>query len=307
MRVFHDISEVRLSEAYSCVAIGNFDGVHLGHQALVLRAIRASREVGYAPFVMTFSPHPAEILRPGTVTRCLTTISEKLLRLERLGLENVLVQRFSFELSQLSASEFFSRYLVGLKARRIHVGNDFRFGHDRQGDTEVLRTLGQKNGVTVEIQSEVTLHGERISSTQIRDHIKQGRIPEANTLLGYPFFVSGLVVKGDQRGRQLGFPTANLAVAEPKLLPPHGVYAGRVHWKGRVLPSVLNIGVRPTFGGSPKPIVEVHLLRFQEELYGESLRLELVKQLRPERKFASKDELVNQIRQDVQIASEMVP
>ena|SRR3989338_5630602 len=300
MLVFHDISEIALTAPSSVVAIGNFDGVHLGHQALVLRCVRTAQEKKCPSVAMTFAPHPAEVLRPGTVIRQLTTTSEKLLRLESLGVDIVLVQRFDTALSQLSPTEFFHQFLeCGLRASRIHVGRDFRFGHERAGDLGTLTQLCNDAHMEIETLSEVSFRGQHISSTTIRSCIGNGDLLGANALLGAPYFFSGTVLPGDGRGRQLGFPTVNLSIAPNKILPPNGVYVSRVVWKGVTHRAVVNIGVRPTFGQKNGPTIEAHLLDFKEDLYGEHIRIELFERIREERKFASAGDLVDQIRKDV--------
>lgn len=304
MRVFHDVAEVLPVTHAGCItAIGNFDGVHLGHQALILRCVRLARERDKHAAVLTFSPHPSEVLKPGTAVRRLTLTSEKLLLLEQLGVQTVLAQRFTPELSQLSPDAFFHRFLEqGLRASRIHVGRDFRFGKDRTGDTTWLKSMAESSGMELEVQPEVSHSGVRISSTAIRDLVCAGDIPTAGKLLGRPYFVFGTIVRGDQRGRQLGFPTANLSIASEKLLPPNGVYVGRFHWKRGAYRCVVNIGLRPTFTSADSITVEAHVLDFNHDIYDQFIRLELFERLRPERKFSNREELVRQIKGDVEQA-----
>lgn len=301
MRVFHDIAAVNQATP-TVVAIGNFDGVHLGHQALILRCVRLAKERNLPPSVLTFFPHPSEVLCPGKHMRRLTLTSEKLKLLEELGVDMVLAEQFTLDLAQLSPREFFEQYLLGLKAERIHVGNDFRFGHNRQGTTATLASLSKAHGIEIEVQSEVTYCGSRISSSAIRDRIGRGEMNEANALLGRPYFLMGTVIRGDGRGKELGFPTANLTVAPEKIFPPYGVYVARVSWRDRRHRAITNIGVRPTFGALPTPLIEVHLFDFDRDLYGECIRIEVFERVRAEMSFPSRQALVTQIRRDCLVA-----
>ncbi len=303
MRIYHDISEIPPSSAGVTLAIGNFDGMHLGHQALVLSSVRWARERNFQPCALTFSPHPVEIIRSGTVIPAITTQSDKARILEELGIGLVLVQRFSLELSRLGADVFFEKFVKAVfGAKAVFVGDDFRFGHERKGDPAMLATLGRAQNIETCVQPEVSFCGERISSTLIRKLIIDGDMPKARALLGRPYLLTGLVVAGSQRGRLLGIPTANIVIAQNKLIPAFGVYAARFYLGGQSWRSVVNIGVRPTFGSDSKPTIEAHVLDFDQSLYGENIGLELFERLRPEQKFESKEALVSQIHEDIHTA-----
>jgi riboflavin kinase / FMN adenylyltransferase len=290
------IRDFRLASRPSAVALGNFDGVHKGHEA-VLRQVLDDPN----PTVLTFEPHPREYFSNKTGF-LLTPDQEKFDCLARLGFAQTVVLPFNFALAQLTASVFVSQILVaGLGATAVSIGPDFCFGYQRQGNATVLRELGQVYGFDVRVCEESQWTQRRISSSAIREALGQGDCGTAWNLLGRPYALVGTVVTGEQRGRQLGFPTANLALSESKFIPRTGVYRVRVIWRGQYLPGVLNIGYRPTFAGE-KCTLEVHLLDWQGDLYGEILQVELLNYVRPEQKFASLQELQAQIQQDVRLA-----
>jgi len=300
MQIFHSLAELPSKDFRAAVAIGNFDGVHRGHQALISHMLRSARAKKLIPTVLTFHPHPVEVLRPGTKLERLTTTEEKLALLKELGVQRVLLQPFSSELAQLSADEFFRQFLAeGLRAASLHVGSDFHFGAKREGDTERLYKLCEKASVTLEVEPPFELGEIRISSSLIREALLQGEVGRATDYLGRPYVLSGKVIKGDQRGRQLGFPTANLDYPPEKVLPKHGVYLTGSTLGEETYKSVTNIGVRPTFAGANRPSVETHLLDFDATIYDETLSLEFWGRIRDEKKFESVDALKQQIAADV--------
>jgi riboflavin kinase/FMN adenylyltransferase len=302
----HNLSGIRDSTRQpvpAAVAIGNFDGVHRGHLALVELAVTAARERSLAPLVLTFDPHPHEVL-VGPDRAVLTSAGRKLELLRRVDPSLVvIVERFTSQLAALSPEEFADTILVqGLMARAVVVGVDFRFGHGRLGQLSRLRQLGQTLGFSVITGELVNDQAGPISSSRIRSAIERGNLREAEEQLSRPHALSGRVVHGDGRGRALGYPTANLSHVE-ELLPPNGVYACLVDriddsGHGRALGGgVLNIGVRPTLGAGFS--LEVHVLDFAGDLYGTALRVHLLARLREERRFAGIEELVIQIERDV--------
>jgi riboflavin kinase/FMN adenylyltransferase len=283
------------------VAIGNFDGVHRGHAALVRAAVRA-RAAGGCVVALTFDPHPARLVVPERAPATLTTLAQKKELLEALGVEKLAVLPFTHELSAMSAQEFATQALVGaLEARTVIVGENFRFGRDREGGVRRLKTLGADLGFGVEVVEPV-LHEDRpISSSRVREALGRGAVEQAEALLGHPFFVDGVVVEGERRGRTLGFPTANLQT-ENETLPSSGVYAVRCRVStGQWVPGVANLGHRPTFGGTG-PSVEAHLIGFDADLYGSRLRLQFEARVRDEQRFSGPEALVEQIRKDVEHA-----
>jgi len=291
----------------SAVAVGNFDGVHRGHQALVAAAVAGARAKGGAAVLLTFDPHPARVLRPAAAPRALTTLAQKEELVSALGIDRLVALAFDREVAALSPEAFAREVLeAALGAHHVVVGESFRFGQARQGDARSLEALGARHGFDVQVVPPVLQGGRPVSSSRVREALAAGDVAEAAALLGRPYALDGRVVRGDGRGRTLGIPTANLA-AEDQLLPAHGVYAGRCRvadggWRA----AVVNVGERPTFGGAGL-VVEAHLLDFAGDLYGASLRIALVARLRGEQRFASAAELVSRIREDIAAARAVLP
>lgn len=302
MKVFHNLTEASSSLKACSVAIGNFDGVHLGHQALLKELLEYAKKNDLEPVVLTFFPHPVEVLRPEKPLERLTTASEKLDLLKSKGVSAVLVQTFDKELATLSPGEFVQKFLVqGLKAKSVHVGNNFCFGKNRSGTTAVLGELCKKSGITLQVANEVATAGKKIGSSDIRKLVADGNIEEANKHLGRPYFVTGDVRHGDKRGRTIGFPTANLHVPQSKLLPKNGVYAVNVRWQGETYKGIANVGIRPTIADSSlEKRVEVHIFNFSHKIYEEFLQVDFIKFIREEKKFPSIDALKAQIAQDIE-------
>lgn len=281
------------------VAIGMFDGVHRGHQAVIEQALAISHREKLPCAVFTFVTHPRSVLRSDHPVPLLSVWSEKCELMERMGVDLLIGAHFTAAFSEIAPREFVTRILQEqLRARHVVVGYNFAFGHQQAGDIDTLRAYSSDAGFEVTVLPPLSDHGEAISSSRIRELLAMGHVAEANALLGRPYAMTGSVVQGDQRGRTLGFPTANLASHEQKLWPAYGVYVARARWQGRVNPCVLNLGMRPTFD-PPQPRIEAHLLDFDGDLYGETMTLEFLQRLRPEAAFASVTELVEQIRQDV--------
>lgn len=288
----------------SCgVTLGNFDGVHRGHQALVSEMVGWARAASAAAVVLTFDPHPARILNPSQAKGALMTLDQKAEVIASLGVDRLVVLPFTEELARLSAEEFARLVLRGaLGALCVVVGQDFRFGRGRAGDVAALSELGRSLGFVVKGLLPVLDEGTPVSSSRIRDRLSEGDVAKAAHLLGRAFYVDGTVVRGDGRGRKLGFPTANLAVRN-ETLPLSGVYACRVRPGNGAAPwrAVANLGRRPTFGGG-EPVLEAHLLDFDGDLYGAEVRVEFVARLRAERTFSGPVALLEQIRADAAAA-----
>ena len=303
MQVIHGLSGIPESLSYTAVAIGNFDGIHLGHQALLSKMFSGAKERALMPSVLTFYPHPVEVLNPQKKLEQLTTTNEKLELMKSMGVQFVCVAQFDKTLSELSAEDFFERYLVkGLKAQLICVGYNFRFGKNRSGDTNHLKILCEKHKIALVVVEPVSV-GDKVSSSLIRERIIQGKIEEANHLLGRPYSISGTVKPGDGRCKLIGFPTANLHCAAEKVLPRNGVYVTRVKWQLQTFQSITNVGVRPTFHPASGPkLVEVHVLDLDAKLYDEFLELEFLGFVREEMKFQSVEELKAQIKKDILLA-----
>jgi riboflavin kinase/FMN adenylyltransferase len=293
----------------SAVTVGNFDGVHRGHQALVAAAVEDARAAGGSAVVLTFDPHPSRVLAPDRAPSALMTVAQKAEALQSLGVQRLAVLPFTLELSHESPEEFARLALhQALAARTVVVGFNFRFGRGRAGDLKVLEELGRKLRFRVHGLPPVLHDGEPISSTRIREALARGAVEAAAELLGRPFWVDGPVVRGFQRGRTLGAPTANVD-PENEALPGAGVYAcwARIldNPAPELIPAVVNIGRRPTFGGVGTT-VEAHLLSFEEDLYGRRLRLEFVQRLREEQAFPDAEALRDQIRRDIAAAGRVL-
>jgi riboflavin kinase/FMN adenylyltransferase len=284
------------------LALGNFDGLHRGHTKIIERIRRVAAERGATSLVLTFDPHPPRIVRPDKAPPLLMTLEQKMEALEKAGIHGVAIVRFTHELSRWEPETFVKAVLVDwLRVGEVWVGADFLFGRDRSGNFTLLRILGAHYGFRAEKIDPVRYKDFVVSSTRVRRLVSEGRVDEAGALLGRHVSIDGVVIKGAGRGRELGVPTANVETSN-ELLPPHGVYATTVTIDGVVYAGVTNIGLRPTFGDVSKPTIEVHVLDFDRDLYGQTLRIGFVQRLRDERRFADVDALKAQIDADVRRA-----
>ncbi len=284
------------------ITLGAFDGIHLGHQALISKTFELAQELKAQPALVTFDPHPRKVIQPHLDLKLLTPLEEKLELLKKRGLPEVIIIPFTKALAELSPDLFVEKYLIDyLNIKGIVIGFNFRFGRNRTGDPELLKKLGTLYGFQVEVVPAVIIDGKKVSSTMIRELLKRGEVEEANKLLGRPYTLIGPVIKGKGRGRVLGFPTANLMIPPEKLLPAPGVYAVWALVGEKKYPGAMNIGLKPTFGDKELS-VEVHLLDFLPNcnLYQQTLKIELIKFIRSEQKFHSTEALVNQIQKDCQ-------
>lgn len=285
----------------AAVTVGVLDGVHTGHRSLIRRL-----DPSLLRTVLTFEPHPVEVLSPGTPPRLLTTLEERLELLEGAGVDQVGVLDLA-DIKEYEPRRFVEDVLVDrLSAGHVVCGGDFRFGKDRAGDTFLLAELGRQHDFIVDEAPMVTdTAGGVVSSSAIRALIEHGRVFEANEALGSVFSLTGPVIRGDRRGTEIGVPTANIELPGRKVVPAFGVYAGRVRFDGRRHVAAVNIGVRPTFGGDT-PLVEAHLLDFEGDLYGQRMTVELAQYLRPELKFESVDDLVVRMHSDIDAARQLL-
>ncbi|HKE74778.1 MAG TPA: bifunctional riboflavin kinase/FAD synthetase [Acidimicrobiales bacterium] len=308
MEVLRDLSACPRPPAGTAVTIGAYDGVHLGHRAVIAEVRRRAAERGLATAVVTFDRHPASVVRPESAPRLLTDLDQKLELLAGTGVDYCLVITFDEARSQESADDFVREVLAGcLAARMVVVGEDFHFGHGRSGNVKLLADMGVDLGFEVEGLDLVDragvaadAEGDRVSSTRIRHALAAGELAEANALLGRPHEIRGVVAHGDERGRDLGFPTANVSVPGDILLPADGIYAG---WferaDGSVHQAAISLGRRPTFyAEAHASLLEAHLLDFAGDLYGERVKVRFVAHLRGEVRFASVDALIEQIGRD---------
>ena len=284
--------------SHPVLALGNFDGVHRGHRKILDRLRRVASERMATSVVMTFDPHPPRIVRPDKAPRLLMTTAQKLEAISAAGVHGTAVVRFTPAMSQWDPETFVKTVLVDwLHVSEVWVGANFLFGRDRAGTFSLLRTLGTRFGFNAEKIDPVRYKDFVVSSTRIRRLISEARVDEAGALLGRQYFIDGTVVTGAQRGRTIGFPTANVET-ENELLPAHGVYATTATIDGVVYPSVTNIGVRPTVDDSGRVSIETHLFDFSRDVYGAAVRVGFVQRLRDERKFESLDALRLQIADD---------
>jgi riboflavin kinase/FMN adenylyltransferase len=288
----------------SVLSIGNFDGVHIGHQAVLRHVVARGAELGTTGAALTLEPHPVKLLRPREAPRLVTTLPQRLQLIERTGIGATLVVPFTRQLARSSAEDFVREVLVRrLAIREVYIGANFRFGADRGGDVELLRGMGRELGFVAESAPTVEHGGAVVSSTRVRQTLADGRVGEAAGLLGRYSFVDGEVLEGKRLGRRLGFPTLNIGW-ENELVPSKGVYVTAVHIPSfmRTFPSVTNIGVRPTLYENSHVTMECHLLNFTADVYRERVRLFFLERLRDELHFASTTKLMVQIKDDVAAA-----
>jgi riboflavin kinase/FMN adenylyltransferase len=302
MRILRHFENVPDGARGGVVLLGNFDGVHRGHQAVIGAAAEEAGRLGAPLVVVTFEPHPRRFFRPDDPPFLLTSFRSKLLQLGALGVDVLLVLRFDRAMSEMTAEDFVSKVLIGgLAPRQITIGYDFHFGHQRRGNPAMLKQLAEPAGIAVKVVEPVaTADGEVYSSTRIREYLAGGKPGHAAALLGRPFEIEGRVERGDRRGRTIGFPTANLSLGS-YLRPAYGVYAVRAGLEDgeatEWIDGVANLGVRPTVDGR-KLLFEIHLFDFDRDIYGQHLRVALIEYIRPERRFDSLDALRAQIAED---------
>ena len=287
------------------VALGNFDGLHRGHQRILERVKRSAAEHGGAPVALTFDPHPSQVLRPDKAPRLLMTLDQKLEAFERAGIQGVAIVRFTPDLARWEPELFVDTVLIDwIGVKEVWVGANFLFGRERAGTYTLLKALGEDRGFRADKIDPVFYKDFVVSSTRIRRLVTEGRVDEAAALLGRQFFLDGTVVRGDQRGRTLGFPTANLETAN-QLLPAYGVYATIAIIDGVYHPAVTSLGIRPTIGDD-KLTIETFLLEHSADLYGKAMRLVFVARLREEMKFASLADLTRQMGADAEQAGRLL-
>ena len=301
MQIIRHIDDPALAIQGSSVTLGNFDGIHVGHQALIKNAVEDALRLGVRSAVLTFEPHPLQVLAPDRAPKMLLTHKDKMQLLQSLSVDCVVIQPFDRSFAAIDAEQFVSKFLVDrLRAKKVWVGKDLRFGKGRAGDIGKLRLWGAELGFDVGIVEPVTVCGERVSSSRIRQLIGAGDVAAVQPMLARYYFVSGKIVSGHRRGRDLGFPTANIA-SRSEIVPRDGIYATLFQLGASILPSVTSIGSNPTFGAGPRTI-ESYILNFDRNIYGESAKLSFVARLRDERNFPSVAALIEQIRLDVRLA-----
>ena len=298
MKLFHSINNY-LSSKKTIITIGTFDGIHIGHRKILDKIIQSAHEVDCESLVLTFFPHPRMILQEDSTVKLLNTMDEKIGLLKEIGIDNLIIHPFDKEFSQLTAEKFVKNILVDkLQIQKIIIGYDHRFGQNRTADINDLIHFGKKYRFEVEQILAQEIDDIAVSSTKIRNALAEGIISLANEYLGYNYCFSGIVVKGNQLGRTIGFPTANILTKEDyKLIPMKGVYLVKSIIKGDFVYGIMNIGIRPTLNGTNQTI-EVHYLDFDEDLYEQQLTVEVLEFIRAEQKFDSLEILKNQIQKD---------
>jgi riboflavin kinase/FMN adenylyltransferase len=296
----HNASFEELNLDGSCLSIGTFDGVHLGHQAIVRQLVESARKQGLPAIVLTFFPHPAIVLKKRQQTNFITSPQEQADLLGKMGVDIVITYPFTVKVAQLSAQAFITQLYEKLHFRELVVGYDFAMGKGREGNVNRLREIGEQYHFSVQDIKAVKIEGQVVSSSQIRNYILEGKVREARRLLGHHYSLNGKVVPGDGRGKLLNIPTANLEIWAEKAIPRVGVYVCIAHQGKVTRGAVTNIGVRPTFEKSPVAVrVEAHLLDYEDDLYGKMLELEFIDRIRDEMRFNNVDNLVNQIQMDI--------
>ncbi len=304
MEIIRDL-DAMTRHAYPVVTPGNFDGVHLGHRAILKAAIDRARAAGGTAVALTYDPLPAKLLVPERAPRLILVPDDKLELLRLSGLDGVIVVNFTRALSMIEPRDFVRDYFLRrIGAREVVIGHSNIFGHNRAGNASVMVELGREFGFDTTVVGPVKVAGIEVSSTKVRDLIAAGEVRGAAKLLGRYHFLHGTVVRGRERGRVIGFPTANLD-SETECVPSDGVYATRVILSGGAFGSITNIGMRPTFGEAARSI-EAHIFDFNRDIYGDRIKLELIERIRPEKKFDSADALKNQIALDLARAKEIL-
>lgn len=299
MRVFGSIKDI-IKDKNTVLTLGTFDGIHPGHLRIIEKVIEHSNKKGCRNLVITFHPHPRAVLSKDSDVKLLTTPEEKRVLLEKNGIQNLLTINFTKEFAAVSAEEFVLDYLInGTGISEIVLGHDHQFGKGRNGNVDLLRKIGKEFGFSVMEVDAFFVNNEVVSSTKIRNAIKEGNITYANTLLGRNYSFTGVVVGGDKRGRELGFPTANIKLSSTdKLLPAIGVYAVFFLVNGKKYNGLLSIGKRPTFYSEGELVTEVFIYDFNQNIYGENVTVELIELLRVEEKYNSAEELISQMNKD---------
>ena len=298
MQIYYDLDVPSKSFQESIVTVGVFDGLHIGHQAVIRQVLTQTKKIERASVVLTFDPPPLAFLAPERCPPALTTLLKKIEILGQLGVDAVVFARFDAYLQQMSPDTFVQQILLQqLRAKQVIVGYDWQFGKGRSGNAEALKQLGDQYQFDVTIVGPVQLHGKPVHSTRVREAIAAGSLDIASELLGRRYSIMGEVVEGEGRGRQIGFPTANIDVGN-QMLPPSGVYAVQVKLERDMFDGVLNMGTRPTFGGE-KFQIEAHLFGFEKMIYEKKIEVFFIEKIRPEQRFPNSEMLVGQIKQDV--------
>ena len=299
MQVITSKNYNEFNDRNTCLAIGAFDGLHKGHQLIIKEAINEARENNFPAAVLSFHPHPLEIIADKTPPPSIVSRRQKISVLEEMGVDYYFEQKFNQEFARLKPEDFINDILVDkLRVNTVVVGDDFRFAYKNEGNVEILSKMGELHDFQTKIISQLHASDDRISSTRIRNLLEKGKIKKAENLLGRPYQICGKVIHGKKRGRKLGFPTANLKLETNYALPPEGVYAVRLMHKGTEYIGAANLGYNPTFNNQDISF-EVYIIDFEGNLYGERLCVDIVEFIRGEKDFSDKEDLINQMQQDI--------
>jgi riboflavin kinase/FMN adenylyltransferase len=311
MEIIKGIENIKRSFRNPVVTLGNFDGVHLGHQKIFEKVKGEASKIHGEGLVITFEPHPLKILAPKKFLPLLTPFRKKMMLIEKSGIETVLCIDFSLTFSEISPFEFIKNILIEIvNIKKVIIGYNYHFGKGQKGDAQTLRDAGKVLNFEVEVMEPLKIGQTIVSSSKIREIIQRGEVEEASKLLGRDYLIIGKVVEGAQRGKNLGFPTANLEISD-ELYPKIGVYAVEVQWNHQLLSGVANIGLNPTFLPEPSKkggelSLEVHILNFDREIYGEEIQVNFKRRIRDEIRFTSPAQLIDRIQKDIQWAQENV-
>ena len=301
MKIFHGTNNAGILRG-TVLTLGVFDGLHLGHQKIMETVVRRAKMIDAVPTAITFDPHPRAVLYPENAPPLLQTLDQRLANFKVSGIEQAIVVRFDREFANQNAAVFLRDIVHDrLHAREVYLGKGFAFGKNRGGNIGLLKKMSAELGFFADEVDEVTLRGQRVSSSKIRELLKDGRVNLARRMLGRPYGIEGQIIRGDQRGRTIGFPTANLKPTN-RVIPKYGVYATANLIAGVWRRSITNVGIRPTFAGDKEPSIESYIFDFDGDLYGDVLRVRFLHRIRDEQKFSGIDELKNQISRDTATA-----
>ena len=307
MNIYSDISEIE-KDTNSVVTVGTFDGLHIGHFDILNEVVDTAKRMNCRSVVVTFEPHPRTVVSKGYDVKLLTLLYERIKQYKKVGIDNLLIINFTDEFRQITSEEFVINYIVnGVGVKNFVIGYDHKFGKDRGGDEHTMREYGKKYGFDVTLVPAKTINGEISSSTKIRKLLNNGDVTSAAVYLGRNYSISGEVIKGVGRGRKLGFPTANIEIKDDKkLIPLIGVYVVSVEIEEQTYYGMMNIGIRPTFDNGSQTVIEVNIFEFNEEIYNNELMINFLKRIRDEKKFNSKEDLIEQIKLDKKEAENFI-
>ena len=301
MKIFHGTENAKILRP-TVLTLGVFDGLHLGHQRIMQTVVERARETKSVPTAITFDPHPRAVLFPENTPPLLQTLDQRLAAFEVLGIEQAIVIAFNEGFANQNAENFLSEVIHDrLQSKEVYSGKGFAFGKNRGGNIELLRKMSQELGFFADEVGEVSLRGRRISSSKIRELLADGRVNRARAMLGRPYGIEGQIIRGDRRGRTIGFPTANLK-PKNRVIPKYGVYATAILIEGVWRKAITNVGVRPTFKNDSEPSIETYIFDFKGDLYGDVLRVRFLHRIRDERKFSGIEEIKTQIQKDTETA-----